>query len=321
MSAPTPDAVVIGHGQVGPQVTALLQAQGRTVRVLTRSGSGPTTAERVAVDLLDAAATARAIGDAPAVFLCVHAPYSAKVWADVLPRMEASVTRHAAASGAVVLTAESLYAWDGGPSPITTTTPISPRSRKGAVRRDLLLARTASGARITSVVAGDFYGPGVLQAHAGDRLLRPLLTGGVVRPVGNPDVPHAFTHVPDLVAAMVRAAELREAGGASGHEIVMAPNPGSVTMRELVTITARAAGVPVPRVAPMPVALLRAVGLVMPSIREVADVAGQLTRPFEVDARASEALLGLTATPWEQAAEQTVAWWREQEPQLTSARA
>jgi hypothetical protein len=58
-------------------------------------------------------------------------------------------------------------------------------------------------------------------------------------------------------------------------------------------------------------AFLRTVGIVVPILRELADVQHQFTQPFEVDARADEARLGVTATPWDDAAAETVAWWRQ----------
>ena len=301
-----PDAVVIGYGQLGPLLTERLLADGRSVRVVTRSGSGPAQADRVAADLLDPTATARAIGDAPLVLLCAHAPYSAKVWADRLPRMEASVTSHAATTGAVVVTAESLYAWDGTTGPISTDVPFQPRSRKGQVRQHLMEERSRSGARVVSVVSGDFYGPGVLTSHAGDRLLEPILTGKPARPVGDVDAPLAFTVTPDLTRASLRAADLP----GEGHELVMAPNAGSVSMRELATITAAAADRPVPQLKPYSIPMLRMVGLFSSMVREITDVAHQFTRPFEVETAASEVRLGMSATPWAQAAAETVAWWR-----------
>jgi len=99
----------------------------------------------------------------------------------------------------------------------------------------------------------------------------------------------------------------------------MAPSAGSITMRDLAGAMATAAGVEMPRVAPMSPALLRALGLVVPSLREIAEVAYQFTQPFEVDARAGEARLGVVATPWPQAARETVAWWRERSAVLASS--
>jgi nucleoside-diphosphate-sugar epimerase len=292
----TLDAVVIGYGPVGATVTAQLLEAGRRVRVVTRSGSGPAEADRVQADMLDPAAAATAIGDAGTVFVAFQAPYRTRSWRSLLPRMEASVTGHAARSGAAVAFVESLYAFDAATTSITENSPLHPQSRKGAVRRDLIQARARSGANVVSVVSGDFYG----------RLVAPILRGRTLHPIGDPDQPHAFTYVPDLARAMIAAAAL----GRTGHELVLAPGAGSVTMRQLAELTARAAGVELPRLAPMTPAALRILGVGLPILRELADVAHQFTRPFEVDSRAGEARLHLTATPWPVAAQDTVGWWR-----------
>ena len=130
--------------------------------------------------------------------------------------------------------------------------------------------------------------------------------GAALGPVGDVDAPHAFTFTPDLTRAMLRAADLP----GEGHELVMAPNAGSVSMRELATITAAAADRPVPQLKPYSIPMLRMVGLFSSMVREITDVAHQFTRPFEVETAASEVRLGMSATPWAQAAAETVAWWR-----------
>lgn len=299
--------VVLGHGPVGSTVTAHLLAAGEPVRVVTRSGSGPEGAERVRADLMDAQATARAIGDADRIVMAVHAPYRAAVWARTLPVMEASVLNHAARTGATVVTAESLYAFDGGPSPITESSRPQPASRKGAVRRNLLAQRAASGARVRSLVCVDFYGPRVHSSHAGDYLLKPILHGRPVRAVVPIDQPHAFTHMSDLARALLAASMLDGAG----HDLLLTPNAGAISLRDLGRLTARAAGVGEPRFSPLPPLALRGLAPFVPMLREIQDVAHQFARPFVVSGEASERRLGLTATPWEQAAAETVAWWRE----------
>lgn len=303
------DAVVLGYGQVGMSLTTTLQSNGQRARVVSRSGSGPVAEgiERIQADVSDPHQAARAIGDAPVIYLCTHhATYAAKAWARALPQIQQAVLNHAKASGAVVVVAENLYAFRADGAPITSRTPLEPRSRKGTVRRDLIVARERSGARVVSVAAGDFYGPATYSSHAGERLMKPLLTGSTVSPVGNVDLPHAYTYVPDLARAMVKASTVP----GSGHEIAVAPSAGDITTRELIKQTAQVAGVPAPPIRPVSARALHALGLVIPQMRELADVAYQFTEPFTVDTDDDEARLGMSATPWEQAAVETATWWR-----------
>lgn len=305
----TIDAVVIGYGQSGRAVTEALLTAGQTVRVVTRSGSGPDGAERVSADITQPGQAARVIEDAPAIYLCTQAStYSAPVWARELPAMQQPVLDHAKASGAVAVIVENLYAFRANGSPITARTPLDPRSRKGAVRRDLIRAREDSGARVISMAAGDFYGPASWGSHGGDRMMKPLLAGKAVSPLGRVDLPHAFTFLPDLGRAMVRAAALP----GEGHEMLISPSAGAITQRELITVTAQAAGVAVPPIRPIPMWMVRSLGVAAPLLRELADVGYQFNEPFTVDTHDDEARLGMKATPWPQAAHESVAWWRKE---------
>jgi hypothetical protein len=54
-----------------------------------------------------------------------------------------------------------------------------------------------------------------------------------------------------------------------------------------------------PKVSGMPWPVLRAVGVVVPMIREVVDVRHQFDQPFVIDATATTATFGLEPTPWD----------------------
>lgn len=299
------DAVVIGDGPVGRTTSTRLLERGRRVRVVTRSGSGPAGADLYRADVTDADAIATAIGDTPHVHMASHAPYRTAVWRDLLPRMEQPVLAHVARTGATLVLPESLYAFDSDAGPISATTPLRPRSTKGEVRAALLAAREASGARVRSVVAGDFIGPMVRSSAAGEYLAGRVVAGRSAMVFGRADLPHAFTYVPDLAEAMLRAADLPD----EDHRLLMAPHAGAVTQRELAEGLATAAGRPRPRVRTMGPAAMRVLGVAVPDVRELREVVYQFMQPFEIDARADETLLGLTATPWEQVLKETADWW------------
>jgi hypothetical protein len=53
--------------------------------------------------------------------------------------------------------------------------------------------------------------------------------------------------------------------------------------------------------------VLRVVGLVVPMMREVLDVRHQFDQEFVIDATATTATFGLTATPWDDVVRATVA--------------
>jgi nucleoside-diphosphate-sugar epimerase len=301
--------VITGAGPVGWTVAEQLAERGHSVRILTRSGNGPEhpLIEKRAVDASDAAALAAAVTGAAAVFHCIHgSAYSAAAWRRELPAAEAVVLETAGRQGAVVVFPESLYSYTRPEEVMTEDSERAAESGKRGVRAALLAARAASATDTVSVVASDFYGPRARMAHAGERMVPSVLKGTPIRVIGDPDAPHSFTYVPDLTAAMIAAAGLPR----TPDRVLHAPTLPALTQRLLVGALAAAAGVSAPRLTGTSGKVVRALGLVMPSMREIGELAYQFDRPFVMDSTASEQLLGLSPTPLKRAAGETVQWWQ-----------
>lgn len=306
--------VVTGAGPVGTTVALQLAAAGHPVRLLTRSGSGPEhpSIERRRVDVSRPDHLDSAFDGAAAVHHCIHASrYHAATWRAELPAAEQQVLAAAGRAGAVVVFPESLYSYDRAAiaaGPLTEDSPRTATGGKPGVRTRLLAARAASATPTVSVVASDFFGPRVRTSHVGERLVPAVLAGKRIQMVGSLDQPHSWTYVPDLAAAMVRAA----ADESLWDTVLHAPTAAPLTQLEFVAAVAAAGGVAMPKVGVLPLWALRAVGLVHPGTRELAELGFQFTAPFVMDSTRSERLLDQRPTPIEVALEQTVAWWREQ---------
>jgi nucleoside-diphosphate-sugar epimerase len=300
--------VVTGAGPVGSTVATQLADAGHRVRVLTRSGSGPDhpAIERRAVDVRDEPALRAALAGATAVHHCTHAAYTAQAWEAELPAAEQAVLR--AADGAVVVFPESLYSYTATGAPLTEDGPRDARGGKRGVRTALLAARAASATPTVSVVASDLFGPGVRNAHAGERMVPRVLAGRRVRVLGSADQPHSFTYVPDYARAMIAAAARPDLW----NTVLHAPTGAPLTQRQLVAAFAAAAGTH-PRVGTLPSSLLRlaAAARVRP-VAEITELLYQFEAPFVLDSAKSEALLAQSPTPLAQAVAATVAWWRAQ---------
>ncbi|MEV5648424.1 NAD-dependent epimerase/dehydratase family protein [Nocardia sp. NPDC052254] len=301
--------VVTGAGPVGTTIAEQLAAAGTSVRVLTRSGSGPVhpLIERRAVDVNDRDRLAEAVDGAVAVYHCIHgSQYSARTWLAELPRAEQTMLEVAGRAGAVVVFPESLYSYGPVDRPMTEDMPRTADFGKPAVRVQLLRARDASPTPTVSVAASDFIGPHVRNAHAGERMVPNILAGKTVQVFGKADLPHSFTYLPDLAAAMIRSAADRTLWNSFLH----APTAPAVSMRELVGALGAAAQVPTPKVFAVPGWTLRTAGVVNTLMRELAEMNYQFERPFVLDSSRSEKLLGRTPTPLAEVAAGTVAWWK-----------
>lgn len=296
--------VVTGAGPVGWTVAEQLAAQGHSVRVLTRSGSGPDhpMIERRAVDI-ESDDLRPHLSGATAIYHCTHVAYEDKVWRDKLEAMEKRVLD--AAAGTVVAFPESLYAYGRVDGPIREDSPRDATFRKLGVRTELLAARDAHATPTVSVAASDFYGPRVLTSHMGERVIAPILAGKPIRVVASADLPHSFTYVPDLAAAMITAA----ASPSLWNTVVHAPTAPAVSQRSMIEMFSAAAGLTAPKVGVIPAWVMRALRLVPGPMKELGDTLYQFRYPYVLDSSRSESILGQQPTSLVDGTAATMAWW------------
>jgi len=315
---------ILGKGPIGGTLATHLADAGHEVHVLSRSGArpgAPTRTERAhggsiehhRVDGTDAEALTALTHGSVALYNCLNPAYHR--WATDWPPVAAALLTAAERTGAVLVTTGNLYGYGAGRRHMHEGDPLASRETKGRVRArmwaDALARHDAGTLRATEVRGSDYLGPGAqAHAHAGPRMLTPLLAGRVLRPVGSADQPHTWTYLPDFAAALARAAELPAAWGRPWH----VPSPEPLTLRQVAERFAAAAGAPAPRISPIPVAAVRALGVVHPMMREIAAVTYQLTEPFVADDTASRRTLGLEPTDWDTIVAQTLASHRADHP-------
>jgi len=303
--------VILGKGPIGSTLAAQLAHAGHDVTVISRSGPPAPAAvtgrvRHVALDATGATALTAAARGAEALYVCVNPAYHR--WASDWPPIADAALRAAEASGSVLVTAGNLYGYGPGTHPMREDSPLASTETKGVVRatmwRAAEAAHRAGRVRTTEVRGSDYLGPGAgMGAHAGERLLDPLLAGRRLTPLGSADQPHTWTYLPDFARAMAAAASTPEAWGHAWH----VPSPEPLTYRELATRFADAAGAPRPRISPVPMWLVGALRLGQPMMREIHRVRYQFTEPFVVDSSRSQQVLGLAPTPWETIVAETLA--------------
>jgi nucleoside-diphosphate-sugar epimerase len=133
--------------------------------------------------------------------------------------------------------------------------------------------------------------------------------------MGDPDMPHTYTLIPDIGENLARLGERDAALGRVWH----LPSPETRATREVVALVYQAAGT-TPRLRVTPAWQMRALGLVNRTLREISEMRYEFDEPFIVDASRADTELGLRATPLTDAVEQTVRWYREQASPVVSRR-
>lgn len=304
--------MVIGAGPVGWTIAQQLADAGHSVRLLTRSGSGPEHAliQRIRADASNRDALRQHMVGVDAVFHCAHgSKYDAKVWAQELPHTEQAVLEAAGQVGAVVVFPESLYSYSHPENVMTENSARDATNGKRGVRVTLLAARAESKTNTVSVVASDFIGPRVRMAFAGERMVAPILKGKRLWPTGSLDAPHTFTYMPDFAAAMIKAAALPE----TWNTVIHAPSNPALTQRQLINAYVTEAGAKPAKVTRIPAVLIRLMARFVPSMRELAETVYQFEAPFIMDSARSQKILGLAPTPMTDVVASTISWWRSEQ--------
>jgi nucleoside-diphosphate-sugar epimerase len=298
--------VIVGKGPVGTTTAQLLAAHGHQVRVLSRGGGVSTEEiEHRAVDAADAGAVAAAAEGAAALYNAVNPAYHR--WATDWPPVARALLTAAERTGAVLVTMGNLYGYGRPTGPMTPASPLAATDTKGRVRAqmwtDMLAAHEAGRVRVTEARAADFVGPQVPGDHSHlMRQLPALRRGRRAWVVGDPDAQRGWSYLPDVAATLAVLGTDERALGRAWHV------PSAIrSQRQALTDLARAMGAPEARVSGMPWGVLRAAGVAVPFLREVVDVRHQFDQDYVIDATATTASFGLTATPWDEVVAASVA--------------
>lgn len=292
--------VVVGAGAVGVSTAKELVEQGHDVVLASRSGQGPDIpgVRRAAADVADAGRLIVLADGATALYNCVNPP-SYDVWSTYWPPISDAFLTAAERTGAVLVTASSLYAYGPVDVPMIEGMPDAADQTKGRIRaRMWAQARElheAGRIRAVEVRGSDFMGPDIRSAHI--PMVAPrALAGKTAWVFGRADVLHAFTDVRDMGRALATVAQQPEAWGQVWH----APTNAARTQSEVIADVCRAVGRPVPRVRPWPSVVLSVGGRMVPLLRELRETEYQFRRPYILDSSAIEREFGLKPTPWDE---------------------
>jgi nucleoside-diphosphate-sugar epimerase len=307
------DHVVLGAGAVGMAVADALARRGESVRVVNRSGLREPIAgvQSVAGDVTDPAFAASATRGARVVYQALNPPYHR--WAQEFPGLQAAAIAAAQSADARLVVMDNVYMYGrANGRPFTEDRAHDHHTRKGRVRaamaRDLMAAHDAGRVQVTVGRASDFFGPRAgEQSLIGDWVIPPALADKPASVMGDPDMPHTYTFIPDIGENLVGLGERDDALGRVWH----LPSPETRTTRDVVALVYQAAGTAA-RLKVTPAWQMRALGLVNRTVREINEMRYEFDEPFIVDASRAETELGLRATPLTDAVELTVCWYREQ---------
>ncbi|GLV54766.1 epimerase [Dictyobacter sp. S3.2.2.5] len=304
--------VIFGSGPVGTTLADELLARGKQVRIVNRSGKGQVTdgVELVVGDASKLEQVQELAQGAAVMYNCTHAPYH--TWPETLPRLQENMIEGAATTGARLIVIDTLYMYgETHGEPMTEATPHIATSRKGRLRAELawgyLQAYRTGKARVAIGRAADFFGPRVLNSSLGEYVFPTILSDQPALTMGNIDLPHSYSYMPDIARGL---ATLGEREQALGRDWLLPVNP-AISTREVFRIIGEVIGQQ-PQIFNVPtMEQIQTMGIMDETFaREYAELFYQYTEPQIVDSRTFTQTFDLQPTPFEDAIRATVAWYR-----------
>jgi len=291
-----------GAGQLGRAAAQAFKSAGWQVASLVRGrsagGAAPGT-EIIEVDARDAESVVSAASGADAVLHALNVPYTD--WGRLaLPFADTAIAA-ARENRATLVFPGNLYNYGAGmPARIDETVSMRPTSRKGVIRVaiETRMREAAEGGLRTVVLrAGDYFGGDGRGSWFDRMIVRGIAAGRLTYP-GPLDTIHEWAYLPDVARALVPLVEQRErlapfaTLGFAGH---------ALTGREFLRAISRACRRDF-KIDFVPWRLLKAVGVVVPVFRELADISYLWSTPHAIDgARLAEIIGDLPRTPLDQA--------------------
>lgn len=306
--------VIFGTGPAGITLAEELLAKGKRVRLVNRSGKGqvPGGIELVAGDASKLATVQELSQGAAVVYNCTHAAY--ENWPEILPRLQENMIEGAACARAKLVVIDTLYLYGETHGQIMTEAMAhTATSRKGRLRAELawgyLQAHRVGKVRVALGRAADFFGPRVLNSTLGQYVFPAALSHQPVLTLGNIDLPHSYSYMPDIARGLAALGEYDEALGRDW----LLPVAPAVTTCEVINMIGAKIGEPVQTMNVASIEQARQLGIFDGTFaNEYTELFYQYTEPQIVDSSAIEQTFGIRATPLDEAIRTTIQWYREQ---------
>jgi nucleoside-diphosphate-sugar epimerase len=302
--------VVFGTGQIGQALAEHLARSGRSVRAVSRHRPSvlPDDVDWRGADATDTQAATDAAKGASVVYQCLNAPYTK--WPQLFPPLQRGVLAAAERAGALLVSLENVYGYGPtGGRAMTEDLPLLAATVKGRTRASMTgeLLAAAEGGRVRIAIgrASDFFGAGATESTLGERVFAKALAGRPADFLGNPELPHTYSYVPDIAAGLATLGTDERAVGQVWH----LPGPETVTTRALLDLVAADVGHAV-SIRSVPKVVVRALGLVSPMMRALAEMSYEFEEPFVVDTTKFRSTFGHSGTPLATAVTDTLSWYR-----------
>ena len=302
--------VIFGTGPVGCWIARALTEMSLPVRAINRSGKRPALMpESVVIVKADASNPEQAIDaaeGATVVYQALNPPYHQ--WHEFFPGLQAGAMAAAKATGARYVSIENLYMYDSS-QPMTEESPEKPKSKKGALRKNMgeevMEAHQRDEIQAAILRSSDYSGPGVEGSSMGEMVFGNLTAGKKAQLGGSATMPHSWAYIEDVGKAAAILGTNDEALG----KMWIAPHATPVTQGDMVRMAAAELDIE-PKYTVMGTFMMWLGGLFIPEAKASVEMLYEFNTPFVVDSSKFENTFGVSATPIEAGIKETVSWYK-----------
>ncbi|WP_347553053.1 NAD-dependent epimerase/dehydratase family protein (plasmid) [Pseudalkalibacillus hwajinpoensis] len=300
--------VVLGTGPLGLAVMEELLKQGKSVRVINKSGKAlvPNGVECMKCDVKDLDQLRNSLHNATIIYHCLGLPY--QDWQTQFPKMMANIIQVASENGAKIVYGDNLYGYGPQQGPLHEKMPYKPIGKKTKARAEVAttLMEAAKEGKVQATIGrgSDFFGPRAKNAMLGERVFTHLLDEKPVELIGNPDTVHSHIYIKDFARGLIILGDQNSANG----EIWHIPHAKPTSTRHLVEQVAHKLNKqPKYRLANKFIVTMG--GLFNSDMKEFKELMYQQVNDFTVDSSKFNNKYEFRVTPYEEAIDETIAWY------------
>lgn len=194
-------------------------------------------------DLLNYAEVLAAVKGSTVIYMCAGLVYDKNIWKQQWPVIMQNLINAAKETQARLIFFDNVYMYGLVEGPMLETTPYNPVSTKGEVRAriatQLMDEVKAGNIQATIARAADFYGTDSMNSFLDMMVLDKYAKKQSAQWIGDANVLHNFTYIPDTGKAMYLLGQNVD----SGNQIWHLPTAAPISGKEFITLTAGIYGV------------------------------------------------------------------------------
>lgn len=265
-------------GTTGVELAKQLINYTKDIRLVSRNPKKVNESDQLmSADLSNPLKLDEAIKGSEIVYVCIAFDYKTSVWKENWPNFMRNLISSCSKHKAKIVFVDNMYMYDKNHlDHMTEETPINPSSEKGKVRTEifLMLMDAIQKGDVTGLVArsADFYGPGVIQSALTQSVYYNLLKNKKPQWIGNLDVIHSFTYNKDIGKALAILGNTPDAFNQVWH---LPTTQEKLTSRQWIELMMKAMNKQ-NKISVVPSSMMGLLGLFIPVLRELKDVAYQL---------------------------------------------